>query len=68
MPTFMYEAMNAAGEFFGVERLAASLAGGQDLAPADLIAAVKTEMDSFTGSAAKADDVTMLALRWSPDV
>ena len=62
------EAMNAAGEFFGVERLAASLAGGQDLAPADLIAAVKTEMDSFTGSAAKADDVTMLALRWSPDV
>jgi phosphoserine phosphatase RsbU/P len=60
------EATNAAGEFFGLERLAASLTGRQNTAPADLIAAVKTEMDRFAGSAPKADDVTMLALRWAP--
>jgi sigma-B regulation protein RsbU (phosphoserine phosphatase) len=60
------EATNAAGEFFGLERLVGALAGAQNLAPVDLIAAVKAEMDRFAGSAPKADDVTMLALRWSP--
>jgi serine phosphatase RsbU (regulator of sigma subunit) len=60
------EATNAAGEFFGLERLVSALVGAQNLAPADLIAAVKTKMDRFAGSAPKADDVTMLALRWSP--
>ena len=60
------EAMNPAGEFFGFERLAASLNGRQNVLPDDLVAAVKVEMDRFAGSAPKADDVTMLALRWSP--
>ena len=62
------EGTNAAGEFFSLERLAASLAGKQNTPPADLIAAVKTAMDDFAASAPKADDVTMLALRWSPAV
>jgi phosphoserine phosphatase RsbU/P len=60
------EATNAAAEFFGVERLAAMLVGRQHAQPAELIRALKSEMDGFAGDAPKADDVTMLALRWSP--
>jgi sigma-B regulation protein RsbU (phosphoserine phosphatase) len=60
------EAMNPAGELLGFERLAASLAGHRADAPRELVAAVATDVDAFAGGAPKADDVTMLALRWSP--
>jgi hypothetical protein len=30
------------------------------------VRAVKLHVDAFTGEAAKADDVTILALRWQP--
>ena len=37
------------------------------LMPADVISAVTAQVGGFGGEAAKADDITMLALRWSPD-
>jgi sigma-B regulation protein RsbU (phosphoserine phosphatase) len=61
------EAMNSSDELFGFDRLAASLAARASDLPADLVSAVKADVDAFAGSAPKADDVTMLALQWSPD-
>jgi sigma-B regulation protein RsbU (phosphoserine phosphatase) len=60
------EAMNSSDELFGFDRLAASLAAHAKDLPCDLVSAVKGDVDGFAASAAKADDVTMLALRWSP--
>jgi len=60
------EAMDAAGEFYGDERLEDGLRAGLNAAPKDLVHAMKMRVDAFTGQAPKADDVTMLALRWQP--
>jgi sigma-B regulation protein RsbU (phosphoserine phosphatase) len=60
------EAMNSSDELFGYDRLDASLTAHRNDLPADLVSAVKVDLDAFAGSAAKADDVTMLALQWSP--
>jgi sigma-B regulation protein RsbU (phosphoserine phosphatase) len=60
------EAMNSSDELFGFDRLAASLTTHLNDLPHDLVPAVKVDLDAFAGSAPKADDVTMLALRWSP--
>jgi sigma-B regulation protein RsbU (phosphoserine phosphatase) len=60
------EAMNPAGGLFGFDRLIASLAARRSDPPEALVAAVKADIDGFAADAPKADDVTMLALRWSP--
>jgi sigma-B regulation protein RsbU (phosphoserine phosphatase) len=56
------EATNAAGDFFGKDRLAEILA---DPAPsaAALLAAVNRNLQAFIGSARQADDVTMVAVQ-----
>jgi phosphoserine phosphatase RsbU/P len=59
--------MNSSDELFGFDRLAACLAARPNDPPRELVSAVKAEVDGFAGSAPKADDVTMLALRWSPE-
>ncbi|MCL2277750.1 MAG: SpoIIE family protein phosphatase [Treponema sp.] len=55
------EAMNANNELFGEERLAVLLNQNKDLAPKELVLAVKQEVDNFCGGAEQADDITMLA-------
>jgi len=55
------EAMNDNNELFGEERLAASLNRNKDLAPMDLVLAVKQEVDNFRNGAEQADDITMLS-------
>jgi phosphoserine phosphatase RsbU/P len=60
------EAMNAADELYGNERLQADLHAASALTPGDIVRAIKAEVDAFTGEAPKFDDVTMLALRWRP--
>jgi phosphoserine phosphatase RsbU/P len=60
------EAMNAAQEFYGNDRLEADLRIASSLTPEEMVRAVKVHVDAFTGEAPKADDVTMLALRWQP--
>jgi sigma-B regulation protein RsbU (phosphoserine phosphatase) len=60
------EAMNAGQEFYGNARLEAELRSTLNLTPDELVRAVKAHVDVFTGEAPKADDVTMLALRWQP--
>jgi len=59
------EAMNVAREFFGVERLRASLTWmPEDVAPKDLIVRLRDDVRRFAGKAEPADDITLLALRW----
>ena len=62
----VHEAMNGEDEHYGQDRLEAELRGGGLIAPAEMVHAVKAHVDAFVGSAPKADDLTMLALRWRP--
>ena len=56
------EAINAASELYGEDRLKAALNKGAALQPEELLAAVKTSMNEFTAGAEQFDDITMLAL------
>jgi sigma-B regulation protein RsbU (phosphoserine phosphatase) len=60
------EAMNAADEFYGNERLQADLCAASALTPEAMVRAIKAKVDAFAGEALQSDDVTMLALRWQP--
>jgi phosphoserine phosphatase RsbU/P len=60
------EAQNAQGEFYTTERLNADLRGAATASAEQLVRFVTDNVNAFTGSAPKADDVTVLALRWHP--
>jgi sigma-B regulation protein RsbU (phosphoserine phosphatase) len=60
------EATNGNEERYADERLTAELRAARALSPERMVLAVKERVDEFTGSAQKADDVAMLALRWEP--
>jgi serine phosphatase RsbU (regulator of sigma subunit) len=57
------DAMNAAGEPFGRERLREVVAGHCDAASQELLAAVEAALSRFTDAAAPIDDITMMAVR-----
>jgi phosphoserine phosphatase RsbU/P len=62
----VFEALNENRELFSIERLNRELssAGGAD--PIEIVGLIRSAVDTFTGSAPKADDVTALALSWRP--
>jgi phosphoserine phosphatase RsbU/P len=60
------EAMNAAGELYGNERLRSDLCVASMQTPGEIVRAIKAKLNLFAGDAPKSDDVTMLALRWQP--
>jgi phosphoserine phosphatase RsbU/P len=60
------EAMNSAGEFYMLERLNTVLRHTGKASAAELVRVVTDRVRDFAGSAPKADDVTALAIRWSP--
>jgi sigma-B regulation protein RsbU (phosphoserine phosphatase) len=62
------EALNAADELYGNERLQADLCAVSAMRPEEMVRAIKAKVDGFTGEAPQSDDVTMLALRWQPAV
>jgi serine phosphatase RsbU (regulator of sigma subunit)/CHASE2 domain-containing sensor protein len=60
------EAMNVQKQFFGVERLSASLSWmPDDLDPTEIITRLREDVRRFAGEAELADDITLLALRWN---
>ena len=62
------EATNANDELFGSERMVEALNHNVNAAPAELLAAVRSELDAFVGEAPQFDDVTMLCLDYfGPD-
>ena len=56
------EANNAAGEFYGMERLTAALNRCVGMNPQGILEGVKADVDAFTGDASQFDDLTMLCL------
>jgi sigma-B regulation protein RsbU (phosphoserine phosphatase) len=58
------EAMNTDEELYSAKRFGDDLAALRDETPETIVRAVKDRVDAFTGSAPRADDVTLLALRW----
>jgi serine phosphatase RsbU (regulator of sigma subunit) len=60
------EAMNAAGQLYGVERLEAALRRSRQAdGPQALVDAIKADVALFVGGAEVADDLTLLVLRWN---
>ncbi len=60
------EAMNIEGAFYTLDRLNVVLHNAPGLGAAELVRKVVEDVNAFTGSAPKADDITALALRWRP--
>jgi phosphoserine phosphatase RsbU/P len=60
------EAMSAAGDEYGEERILAVVDKDTSLAPADLLKALFADVRAFTKGAAQSDDITALVLRYSP--
>ncbi|MCM1056604.1 MAG: PP2C family protein-serine/threonine phosphatase [Firmicutes bacterium] len=58
------EATNEAHELYGIQRLTDVLAQNTDKPPAELLPAVKADIDSFTGNASQFDDITMLCVEY----
>ena len=59
------EAMNPKREFFGLERLRASLSWiPGEAEPEDLLSRLRDDLRRFIAEAEPADDITLLALRW----
>jgi serine phosphatase RsbU (regulator of sigma subunit) len=59
------EAMNPKREFFGIERLRASLSWmPEDASAGDLIKRLREDVARFAAGAELADDITLVALRW----
>jgi sigma-B regulation protein RsbU (phosphoserine phosphatase) len=57
------EALNAADEEFGEERLIAAIANANSRSAADLITAILADADAFTRGAPQHDDMTLLVVR-----
>jgi PAS domain S-box-containing protein len=62
------EATNAAGEFFGMERLAALVDANPHLSAAGLMQYIVGAVEVFVGSASHSDDITLLVLKVLPRV
>ena len=60
------EAANLEGGFYTLERLSDDLQAIAHAPAAELVATITDKVHAFAGAAPKADDVTMLALRWRP--
>ena len=60
------EAMNAEEQMYTRERLSVVLRAAGKASVAELVGAVTNHVREFTGPAPMADDVTALAMRWSP--
>lgn len=60
------EAMNGKNEQYGMPRLEKVLAQNSGKAPAELLPAIKADLDAFVGEAEQFDDITMLCIRFNP--
>jgi sigma-B regulation protein RsbU (phosphoserine phosphatase) len=60
------EAMNAADDFYGEERLMAVLSAGAGGSAADTVKRVLVDVHAFAAGAKQSDDITVLAARYAP--
>ena len=61
------EAMNREEDFYGEERLLATLATVSGAAPADIVTRVLTDVRAFAAGAKQSDDITVLAAQYAPE-
>lgn len=59
------EAMNSKNEQYGMQRLSKVLAQNSEKTPAELLPAIKADLDAFVGEAEQFDDITMLCIEFS---
>lgn len=59
------EAMNGKNEQYGMGRLEKVLAQNSEKTPAELLPAIKADLDAFVGEAEQFDDITMLCIEFS---
>jgi len=60
------EAMNHAGELYGVRRLCATIDRARpEIGPQELAVAIRSDVARFVAGAEAADDLTLLVLRWN---
>ena len=62
----LIEARNRAGEFYGIDRVEARVAGLTGMDAAGIRDAVLADLDAFTGDVALRDDVTLVVVRGVP--
>ena len=60
------EAMNAAEDFYGEERLLTALSAGAGASAADTVTRVLGDVRAFAAGAKQSDDITVLAVRYAP--
>jgi sigma-B regulation protein RsbU (phosphoserine phosphatase) len=61
------EARNAAREFYGLKRLCAVVNGHAGASCQQLLAAVLSALDEFTGRAPQSDDISLAVLEYRPE-
>ena len=59
------EAMNRKNEQYGMQRLGKVLAQNSEKTPAELLPAIKADLDAFVGEAEQFDDITMLCVKFN---
>ena len=59
------EAMNRKNEQYGMQRLGKVLAQNSKKPPAELLHAIKADLDAFVGEAEQFDDITMLCVKFN---
>ena len=60
------EAMHAADDFYGEDRLMAVLSAGAGGSAADTVKRVLADVHAFAAGAKQSDDITVLAARYAP--
>ena len=60
------EAMNAAEDFYGEERLLTALSASAGTPAADTVTKVVADVRAFVAGAKQSDDITVLAARYAP--
>ena len=58
------EAMNREEDFYGDERLLATLATASDATPAETVTRVLDDVRAFAAGAKQSDDITLLAVKY----
>ena len=60
------EAQNPSGQLYGIPRLEAVLSAAGDRSPREVIGCVNDEVVTYAAGAPQSDDITMLAIRYTP--
>ncbi len=60
------EARNGSGAFFGRQRVSELMARCADMAPKEMVDTVIAEVEQFAGATEQSDDLTLLAIRYTP--